>query len=183
MDEFLDKTKRAAAGGIAGGVAGGNDGRTRVLIVESKPNLGWVWKRHLDNQDCDVRLVHGQEAAIECLRCETFHVLVVDLVVANGSALAIADYANYRQPEAKVIFVTNTRVFSDGSIFQHATNACAMLNSEAPPEDLAAMVEHYGPYPDGRGRQARRRGDQVRAGDGRGREDVTMAEPGLPLAR
>jgi len=39
--------------------------------------------------------------------------------------------------------VTNTSFFSDGSIFQVSNNACAYVQSETPPEDLAAMVEHY----------------------------------------
>jgi len=65
-------------------------------------------------------------------------------VLENGSALAVADYANYRQPDARVIFVTNTSFFSDGSIFAHSANARAFVPSGTPPEDLAAMVEHYG---------------------------------------
>lgn len=118
-----------------------------VLIVESEPNLGWLWKRHLDRAGTQTCLAHGQEAAIAYLRLRRFDVIVLDLVLEQGSALAIADFANYRQPEAKVIFVTNTSFFSDGSIFSYAANACALLNSDAPPADLAAMVEHYGSAP------------------------------------
>lgn len=72
-----------------------------------------------------------------------FEIIVLDLVLEGGSALAVADFASYRRPDARVIFVTNTSFFSDGSIFAHSPNACAYVQSEAPPEDLAAMVEHY----------------------------------------
>ncbi len=72
-----------------------------------------------------------------------FDIIVLDLVLEDGSALAVADFASYRRPEARVIFVTNTTFFSDGSIFAHSPNACAFVQSETPPEDLAAMVEHY----------------------------------------
>ena len=41
-----------------------------------------------------------------------------------------------------MFFVTNT-FFSDGSIFQHCSNACGYIQSSTPPEDIAAMVEHY----------------------------------------
>ena len=61
----------------------------------------------------------------------------------QGSALAVADFASYRRPDARVLFVTNTSFFSDGSILSHSPNACAYVQSETPPEDLAAMVEHY----------------------------------------
>ncbi len=115
----------------------------RILIVESNRDLGWVWQRHLERQGFDVVLVGGQTDAIDVLRGGAVHVIVMDVVLEEGSALAVADFASYRRPDAKVIFVTNTTFFSDGSIFSHAANACAFLQSETPPEDLAVMVEHY----------------------------------------
>ena len=114
-----------------------------VLIVESKPELGLLWQRHLERLGADVSLVHSQEAAILALYGTDFEIIVLDLVLEPGSALAVADFASYRRPDARVIFVTNTSFFSDGSIFAHSTNACAYVQSETPPEDLAAMVEHY----------------------------------------
>ncbi len=114
-----------------------------VLIVESNPDLGRVWKRHLERHGAEVTLVAGQEAAILALYSQEFEIIVLDLVLETGSALAVADFASYRRPEARVIFVTNTTFFSDGSIFAHSPNACAYVQSATPPEDLAAMVEHY----------------------------------------
>ena len=114
-----------------------------VLIVESKPELGVLWQRHLERQGASVTLAHGQEEAIEALRDNDYQIMVLDLVLGEGSALAVADFASYRCPDVRVIFVTNTSFFSDGSIFAHSSNACAYVQSETPPEDLAAMVEHY----------------------------------------
>lgn len=116
---------------------------TKVLIVESQPDLGRLWQRHVERQGSSVRLVRGQAEAIAALQREAFDIIVLDLVLTEGSAFAVADFASYRYPDARVIFVTNTSFFSDGSIFHHAQNACAMVQSDAPPEDLAAMVEHY----------------------------------------
>lgn len=115
----------------------------KVLIVENNPELGKLWQRHLQRQGADVTLVTSQESAILALYATEFEILVIDLVLDEGSALAIADFASYRRPEARVIFVTNTTFFSDGSIFAHSPNACAYVQSATPPEDLAAMVEHY----------------------------------------
>ena len=114
-----------------------------VLIVESKPELGLLWQRHLERMGSAVTLVHTQEAAILALYGTDFEIIVLDLVLEQGSALAVSDFASYRRPDARVIFVTNTSFFSDGSIFAHSPNACAYVQSETPPEDLAAMVEHY----------------------------------------
>ena len=114
-----------------------------VLIVESKHELGMLWKRHLERQGGVVTLAHGQDEAIEALRNDAFQIMVLDLVLDEGSALAVSDFASYRRPDMRVIFVTNTTFFSDGSIFAHSSNACAYVQSGTPPEDLAAMVDYY----------------------------------------
>ena len=114
-----------------------------VLIVESTPEIGLLWQRHMQRCGMTVRVVEGQEQATLAMMIKAPDVIVLDLVLQNGSALAVADFANYRCPGTRVIFVTNTRFFSDGSIFSHAANACAFVQTATPPEDLAAMVEHY----------------------------------------
>jgi CheY-like chemotaxis protein len=86
---------------------------------------------------------HSQDDAIERIGVMAPAIIILDLVLAEGSALAVADYANYRCPGTQVIFVTNTNFFSDGSIFSHAANARAFVQRATPPEDLAAMVAHY----------------------------------------
>lgn len=118
-----------------------------VLIVESKPELGALWQRHLERLGAKVTVAHSQEEAILALCGSDFSIIVLDLVLHEGSALAVADFASYRRPETRVIFVTNTSFFSDGSIFAHSPNACAYVQSATPPEDLAAMVEHYAAAP------------------------------------
>ena len=119
----------------------------RVLIVESDPNLGWIWKRHVERFSAEVTLVQSQEAAVTHIEREEIDIVVLDLILGRGSSSAVADSCAYRRPDAKIIFVTNTSFFSDGSIFQHIPNACAFLPSRTPPEDLAAVVEHYGSAP------------------------------------
>jgi len=117
---------------------------TRVLIVESVPELASVWQSHLVRQGMEVESVGGQECAIAYLANNEVDIIILDLVIEEGSALAISDYANYKHPHARVIFVTNTSFFSDGSIFAHSANARAFVRTSTPPEDLAAMVAHYG---------------------------------------
>ena len=116
----------------------------RVLIVESQPDLGALWKRHMERQGMDVRLELSQAGAISALQTQRFDIIVLDLVLPHGSAFAISDLASYRYPKTQVIFVTDTSFFSDGSIFNLSANACAYLQTDTPPEDLTAMVEHYG---------------------------------------
>jgi DNA-binding NtrC family response regulator len=115
-----------------------------VLIVESRKELAAIWARHLERQGCAVSITTEQDEAIALIQEHMFQVIVLDLVLEDGSALAVSDFANFRQPEARVVFVTNTSFFSDGSIFRHSANACAFLPSATAPRDLAALVQHYG---------------------------------------
>lgn len=116
----------------------------KVLIVESRPELGRLWQAHLRRAGLDVRLVPDETGAAEALEEDNFDVIVLDLVLNAGSALAVADLAGYRNPDTRVIFVTNTSFFSDGSIFALNPNVRAFVPTGTPPEDLTAMIEHYG---------------------------------------
>jgi DNA-binding NtrC family response regulator len=115
-----------------------------VLIVESCSELGQLWQRHLERLGMQVVLRATQDDAIAYLSENDPQIIILNLVLEEGAALAVADFANYRMPETRVIFVTNTSFFSDGSIFAHAANARAFVPMGTPPEDLAAMVEYYG---------------------------------------
>ncbi|MEO0937879.1 MAG: response regulator [Pseudomonadota bacterium] len=116
---------------------------SKVLIVESNTALAALWAQHLTRCGMEVTTAQGPDEAIAAITEDAPDIIVLDLVLEGGSALAVSDFASYRSPSTRVIFVTNTTFFSDGSIFAHAQNACAFVQSETPPEDLAAMVEHY----------------------------------------
>ena len=83
----------------------------KVLIVESEYELGLVWQRALERFGVKVALVADQSTAVQALRNQSFDLIVLDLVLENGSAFAISDFANYRRPAAQVMFVTNTSFF------------------------------------------------------------------------
>ncbi len=116
----------------------------RVLIVENARGPGAIWKSHLERQGCNVDLVSGNTAALRVIRCHGPEVIVLNLALDPSGALAIADFAAYRSPQSRVIFVTGDSFFSDGSIFTLASNACASVPQAVPPADLCAIVEHYG---------------------------------------
>jgi DNA-binding response OmpR family regulator len=117
-----------------------------VLIVENGCGLGQLWADHVGRLGCEVVLVHTQTEAEALLRKQDFDVLVINLNLhpRAGDASAIADYASYRRPEAKVVCVTSNSFFSDGSIFRYMPNACAMIPPSTQPSDIAALVEYHG---------------------------------------
>ena len=115
----------------------------QILIVEADAGLAGVWARHLERRGCEVQRATSQESAVAMLQRWQVDVIVLDLTLEEGSAFAVADFASYRQPEARVVFVTRSSFFSDGSIFNLVPNACGFFPAETPPEDLAAIVRHY----------------------------------------
>nr|WP_297768642.1 response regulator [uncultured Roseovarius sp.] len=116
----------------------------KVLIVESCVDLSKLWQAHMVRQGMEVSLADDQASAVKALNTGAYDVIILDLVLERGSALAVADLASYRYPQAQVIFVTSTSFFSDGSIFELSANARAHLQSDIAPEDLTALVEHCG---------------------------------------
>jgi CheY-like chemotaxis protein len=115
----------------------------QVLIVEEDAGLAGVWSRHLERLGCTVEVATSQEAAVASLQGRDADVIVLDLTLSQGSAFAVADFASYRRPAARVVFVTRSSFFSDGSIFSLVPNACGFFRIDTPPEDLAAIVQHY----------------------------------------
>lgn len=119
----------------------------KVLIVEARRDLGALWQLHLERQGAKVSRAEDQHSAIAALLRHEFDVILLDLDlgagIPGGGPAAVADFASYRRPDAKVIFVTSSSFFSDGSIFRHHSNAHAFLPTTTAPDDLAAVVEHY----------------------------------------
>ena len=101
-----------------------------VLIVERKQELGQLWKRHLLRQGLSVDLVTSQNAAIAALCCCAYDLIVLDLVLEDGGALSVADFASYRRPEARVIFVTNTSFFRMGPFLHTAPMPAPMCKAK-----------------------------------------------------
>ncbi|GIX12706.1 MAG: response regulator [Paracoccaceae bacterium] len=115
----------------------------RVLIVEHNADLGRIWGRFLERRGIAVDLATNLEEAVKLLRFNDYDALVLQLVLPDGGAIAISDYATYRNPDIAIITVTNSGFFSDGSVFDLIPNARSMVSTPLRPDDLAAMIEHF----------------------------------------
>lgn len=116
--------------------------QTQVLIVEAQESLGKVWQNFLERQGFEVALAVSQPDAIDKLRFGQWDVLVIDLMLPDASALAISDFASYKNPDISIIVVSASSFFSDGSIFELLPNARGFMNQPIEPDDLAAVVDH-----------------------------------------
>jgi DNA-binding NtrC family response regulator len=116
----------------------------QILIVEPNRDLAAVWARFLARQGVQCTLAETAAAAYDALRLRPFDALVLDMELPGGEAIAVADFATYRNPEMPIIAVTARGFFSDGAIFELIPNARGLLRAPLRPEDMAALIEHYG---------------------------------------
>jgi DNA-binding NtrC family response regulator len=115
----------------------------QVLIVEHNRDLAVIWARFLTRQGVSCTLAGTAAEAFAALRSGAFEALVLDMELPQGEAIAVADFATYRNPDLPIIAVTARGFFSDGAIFQLVPNARGLLRSPPGIEDMAAMIEHY----------------------------------------
>jgi DNA-binding NarL/FixJ family response regulator len=88
--------------------------------------------------------VTSQDDAVAFLCDNAPEVVVLDVMLENGSAIATADFVCYRQPNTRIVFVTRSTFFSDGSLFQHIPNTAAIIPERTEPNDLAEIVAYHG---------------------------------------
>lgn len=120
-------------------------GKMRVLLVQHNLGLSDLWAAHLKRQGVEVVQAYTQAQAIQILRFDSFDALVLDVILPDGGAIAISDYATYRQPDVPIIAVTGGSFFSDGSIFELIPNARSLMRIPLRPDDLMALLDHYTP--------------------------------------
>ncbi len=116
----------------------------QVLIVEHNRDLARIWAGFLGRQGMVCTVAAAPAEAYAALRAQAFDALVLDMELPEGEAIAVADFATYRNPEIPIIAVTARGFFSDSAIFELVPNARGLLRSPLRPDDMAALVEHYG---------------------------------------
>lgn len=114
----------------------------RVLVAQQNAELGKLWAGFLEREGFVTTLVTSQSEALTQLRAQEFDALILEMVLPDGGAIAIADFAAYRMPDVPIITVNSTSFFSDGSIFQLIPNVHSVMQAPVEGKDLAAMVSH-----------------------------------------
>ncbi len=116
----------------------------QVLIVQPSRELAGVWAQFLERRGMRATLAATSAEAFEALRLCGYGALVLDMEMPAGEAIAVADFATYRDPGVPIIAVTAEGFFSDSAIFELIPNARGLLRAPLKLDDMAALVEHYG---------------------------------------
>jgi CheY-like chemotaxis protein len=116
----------------------------RTLIVEHQRDLAEVWARFLTRNGLTCTIAGSEAEAYDKLREDVFDAIVLDMELPEGTAIAVADFATYRNPDIPIIAVTARGFFSDSAILQLVPNARGLLRESMRLDDMAALVQHYG---------------------------------------
>lgn len=116
----------------------------QLLIVEHNPDLAAIWAGFLSRQGVVCTIAGTEADARGALRRQPFDALVLDMELPAGAALAVADFASYRNPDMPIITVTARGFFSDAAILELVPNARGVLRAPLRLDDMAALIEHYG---------------------------------------
>lgn len=114
-----------------------------ILIVEEDMASAAKKLVALEGLGFCVRMATTASEAVQVISCAPMDVIVLDLLLSQGRALAIADLAAYRQPNARLILLTSGQYFADGSIFSVCSNAVAILRTNMDTDDLCAIIAHH----------------------------------------
>jgi DNA-binding NtrC family response regulator len=118
-------------------------GALAVLIVEANADVGRRYAARFGRSGSRAVTAETDVSAIEALREGEFDVIVLNLGLPDGTAAGIADFANYRQPKAKLVLLTTSDSTWGGETFRFFGNVAALLDADLPPDDLAAIVEYH----------------------------------------
>jgi CheY-like chemotaxis protein len=116
----------------------------RTLIVEHQRDLAEIWARFLTRNGLSCTIAGSEAEAYDKLREGAFDVILLDMELPEGTAIAVADFATYRNPDIPIVAVTARGFFSDNAILQLVPNARGLLRESMRLEDMAALVQHYG---------------------------------------
>ena len=89
-----------------------------VLIIKEEFELARLWERALVRLGAKVQVARSAQMAIEHMRQQFFEIIVLDLDLSQGAAVGIADFASYRWPDTRVLFVTNGTFFRMDRFFR-----------------------------------------------------------------
>lgn len=107
-------------------------------------DLAQMWARFLMREGIVCTIAGSEAQAFSALRQTNYAAIILDIELETGNALAVADFATYRDPDVPIITVTAARFFSGGEVFDLVPNARGMLPSPPRLDDLAAITAHYG---------------------------------------
>ncbi|WP_299614199.1 response regulator [uncultured Tateyamaria sp.] len=116
-----------------------------VLVLEDDPGLQFTFCEALEEAGHKVHIASNNEQAMNAMRRCAPDVLLLDLMVSGGLSTDVANYAGYCAPDAEVIYVTGSGLFTKGELFSMTRNASMVLRKPVNLRELTMMINHVAP--------------------------------------
>ena len=116
----------------------------RVLVLEDDPILRSVWADTLGDEGFEVHEAAEAAEAIALIARQRFEVLVLDLMLDEGTSESVSSYAKVVAPHAFVVLVTGSGLFPNGEHRHEMPGVDWLLRKPVAIADLAAVVAHAG---------------------------------------
>lgn len=116
-----------------------------ILILEDDPTLQFAFHEAVEGAGHDVITAATTDKALDLLRRHKPDVLLLDLMVGQTISTDVANYAAVAAPHARVIYVTGSRLFPKGELFDLSRNTHLILRKPVKLSELTDMVHHVSP--------------------------------------
>ncbi len=113
-----------------------------VLLLEDDVGARFTFEIALRDAGYEVTAVANCTEAISALSKMSPTVLVLDLKIGEETSLPVADYAALSCPDAPVVYITGSRLFTGGELFGLSQNIRWVLRKPVALPDLLSMVDH-----------------------------------------
>ncbi len=115
----------------------------KVLVLEDDPALRFALSEVLEECGHLAYAAGDIPAAYEILNQVTPDLLLLDLMIGSVDSIQVADLAGYRIPDAEVIYLTGTKKYPNGELFDLSRNASWVLRKPIDFNELKAMLAHF----------------------------------------
>ena len=115
-----------------------------VLVLEDDPILRSVWVDALADEGFEVHEAAESDEAIALIARQRFDVLVLDLMLGEGTSEGVSGYAEVAAPQSFTILVTGSGLFPNGEHRHEMPGVDWILRKPVAIADLAAVVAHAG---------------------------------------
>jgi len=115
----------------------------KVLVLEDDPALRFALTQVQEDGGHTVYATGDISVACETLHEVTPDLLLLDLMIGHAESIQVADLAGYRSPDAEIIYLTGSKKYPRGELFNLSRNASWVLRKPIDFHELQAIFAHF----------------------------------------
>ena len=122
----------------------------QVLILEEDPVAAGEWAERLRQFGYSVIATDRLSEALLLTRTQRFDLVISSLLLGEESGLSVVMAAQYHNPDAASILLSDSLIFANGELFSMLSSLRCVLGKPVPTEDLMSIARFVLGKPSGR---------------------------------